>query len=946
MRTTLAKPLGFFALCIVACISVPEIEPIVDGEAPMVPIDGDKVLLKQVVLLAHRHELSGASVLENALRGSLLEGKGRQQTLESGPVGRVSLLQEGTDNLLDHSPTFSDGHVGAVIGEALESGAASRSYSSGGYEWNVAKSGNGKSTKQITAALVSLERKINTEEGEETTAAMKASRLCQKTHEALTRVVADGEVSQRDAIEKEFRLRSEKQQAQIDLRASMRVERGLAKAVHEARSSLEEKVKLFYTQNDGRRKDVKTLHASIELICTLPLFAADERCLGHKISHGEIKGLDDQLKKTLSELTAQHDQTIAQQKEEWSIQNKQDLEDIKNGKAPSEWQKSPASYSSGSSVELLQVQSYSTSSKKKLQELILGGVSEAASGPANAVLLSIETGDDEKMKTALSLVFTNIQDLEKRQAQAASEQASRESKSHDMVQNLESSKQAEVSKQFSLSNRITGLDVSAGEARSALTAAIKLREDSERNIALNDATCEEGRVAYESRKQVSGQERSNVIRLRSLLEVALGGDAPSCIKMNSCTKAKQGMCVHTRDVDGNKVSSCSCEKGFAGQSCQKAMCPGKGSRLYTAREQGACNDHGTCNERKGTCTCGANFSHGEKKACEIFKFCPADQKGGHCSGHGRCSPSTGKCACDVDYFGDDCGQKKCPGGASSLRYTSNEVEVCSGHGVCDSSRGGRCACHEGFAGTKCEEKQCPDNCSGHGTCNKHTGVCVCESGFNGNFCQDRACPGGCGGTAGVCDTTSGRCLCNHGFSGPQCKSTHACDVKETDYRSWAMFAEGWSRCKKGSLMTGIKKGTCNGLQCLDQAKCAQPCWGEDKLKVNRCYQANWWDALNGPGSAKCADGFYMAGVYRSKCLSLYCIQMGLCCSIESSRWDKCGKKNWSGELERDNSWASVPSTGGGASTPVGFMTGIERAGLSGGVEDLNFVNYCGFKRTD
>jgi hypothetical protein len=148
-------------------------------------------------------------------------------------------------------------------------------------------------------------------------------------------------------------------------------------------------------------------------------------------------------------------------------------------------------------------------------------------------------------------------------------------------------------------------------------------------------------------------------------------------------------------------------------------------------------------------------------------------------------------------------------------------------------------------------------------------------------------------------------------------------------------------------MTGLKKGDCKGIQCLDQAKCAKPCWGEEKLKVGNCYQANWWEALNGPGKASCEDGFYMAGLYRSRCLSLYCIQMGLCCSIQHSRWEACGRKDWRREIAKENSWATVPTiNGGGLTRPAGFMTGVQRAGETATVDDLHFVEYCGFKRKD
>jgi len=287
---------------------------------------------------------------------------------------------------------------------------------------------------------------------------------------------------------------------------------------------------------------------------------------------------------------------------------------------------------------------------------------------------------------------------------------------------------------------------------------------------------------------------------------------------------------------------------------------------------------------------------------------------------------------------------KCPGGSAELFYTNKDNEVCSGHGVCRSDSG-RCQCDGGFRGVKCLERTCPYHCSGQGTCNTRSGRCLCNDGYDGAGCHQLTCTGGCGGSAGTCDTSSGLCICSTGFSGPQCKPTTACDVEDTTFDNWAMFRTGWSKCKDGWLMTGWKRGACSGLHCIDNARCARPCLGQQRLPLRHCYQANWWDVLNKAGVATCAEGHYMAGVYRSNCLSLYCLQMALCCSVEGSEWDHCGTKDWSSEIQKPNSWAVVPSTDAGdVLRPLGFMTGVERAGITATVDDLHRVNYCSFKQ--
>lgn len=155
-----------------------------------------------------------------------------------------------------------------------------------------------------------------------------------------------------------------------------------------------------------------------------------------------------------------------------------------------------------------------------------------------------------------------------------------------------------------------------------------------------------------------------------------------------------------------------------------------------------------------------------------------------CAFRGICSVADGTCLCfatNGDTYGSsngyglagtrgDCGfitsgktVSTCPGGVQ-----------CSGHGVCDSTKGTfRCSCSVGWGAGDCSERTCPtgrswfsypttnefahfDNveCSNMGTCDSSTGTCVCRNGFFGNACQYLGCGGG---TATPCNG-HGKCL--------------------------------------------------------------------------------------------------------------------------------------------------------------------------------------------
>ena len=97
--------------------------------------------------------------------------------------------------------------------------------------------------------------------------------------------------------------------------------------------------------------------------------------------------------------------------------------------------------------------------------------------------------------------------------------------------------------------------------------------------------------------------------------------------------------------------------------------------------------------------------------------------------------------------------------------TCEELDYCSGHGICQ--RGGYCICDTGWEGPSCKQSYCPSECSGHGSC-AATGGCVCDAGFTGIICDKVICLGGGNCTGhGVC-LPGGMCSCEKGYLGGAC----------------------------------------------------------------------------------------------------------------------------------------------------------------------------------
>jgi len=150
-------------------------------------------------------------------------------------------------------------------------------------------------------------------------------------------------------------------------------------------------------------------------------------------------------------------------------------------------------------------------------------------------------------------------------------------------------------------------------------------------------------------------------------------------------------------------------------------------------------------------------------------------------------------------------------------------------------------------------------------------------------------------------------------------------------------------------MVGVKRdGADDALYNLAYAKCANPCEGDASSKrgltLQHCYHENWWKKFDFGGGKFCRKNYFMAGLFRSHCNSLYCLEMAKCCQVQRSLWNNCKwvdiKSAWSDSNCKENketglidcAWAEVDDD-------RSFMAGFYRDKLHT-LDGLTHIRKC------
>jgi len=493
------------------------------------------------------------------------------------------------------------------------------------------------------------------------------------------------------------------------------------------------------------------------------------------------------------------------------------------------------------------------------------------------------------------------------------------------VMHSESVKQAEHRRVMEV-NRLHILDLDGRneeERKSQLSGQAARTQEEDRCNNLSEQ--------YGVRASQRSEDLENLVKLKSLLRSLYFKRFPKECRRDAskriCAGADRGWCVFTERQEGSNEQRCSCMVGYYGPACEYVMCRGIAQGLYEATAEGACSKRGSCDRDTGLCTCGSEYYHGPKMACD-YKYSPPSKHDkcepvcdNQCSGRGRYDPVRGICNCQTEYFGPGCEEKKCPN-SNGVLYPRSSGNSCNGRGPCNVDTG-KCGCptvREGcgsqcgsneckdrskcgspFFGESCEFERCPNDCTQRGQCNNQNGACACandEAGnpFFGPSCEFRSCPARCSG-GGECDRTNGKCVCKDGYSGIQCEETVRCpakNLKNDEMNWWTVWDKpGWMVCPKGQLMHGIKRSLCEGLSCIDSGECGAACEGNNHIfQLRHCYHdIRWYNSFDTAGISTCLDDYFVAGLFRS-CESLYCLNMAKCCSLKEARWTQCSWSNW------------------------------------------------------
>jgi len=95
--------------------------------------------------------------------------------------------------------------------------------------------------------------------------------------------------------------------------------------------------------------------------------------------------------------------------------------------------------------------------------------------------------------------------------------------------------------------------------------------------------------------------------------------------------------------------------------------------------------------------------------------------------------------------------------------------------------------------------------------------------------------------------------------------------------------KGWSVCNNGYYMRGMyrnKKSLGQGLHLIEKANCCKP--NAQKGGWGTCYDLDVGRSFDNKGWSKCAIGHYMTGLWRGDCDNLYCIEKFKCCQMNGA----------------------------------------------------------------
>jgi hypothetical protein len=154
---------------------------------------------------------------------------------------------------------------------------------------------------------------------------------------------------------------------------------------------------------------------------------------------------------------------------------------------------------------------------------------------------------------------------------------------------------------------------------------------------------------------------------------------------------------------------------------------------------------------------------------------------------------------------------------------------------------------------------------------------------------------------------------------------------------------GWSLCPTGTLLVGLSRddGTeTDALFNINLVKCRKPCEisgnGRDGIELTHCYHQNWWKSFDSKGGKFCRRNYFVAGLFRSHCNSLYCLEMAKCCQVKRSLWNDC---KWTPMTawKTPGRFSEIQAASGGKK--MAFIAGFYR-GATHTLDGLEYMRQC------
>jgi len=100
-----------------------------------------------------------------------------------------------------------------------------------------------------------------------------------------------------------------------------------------------------------------------------------------------------------------------------------------------------------------------------------------------------------------------------------------------------------------------------------------------------------------------------------------------------------------------------------------------------------------------------------------------------------------------------------------------------------------------------------------------------------------------------------------------------------DWRNTFDRANSWGTCPKGYFINGLYRSpkSCKGLNCIELAKCCKP--ASHPHYYGKCYDQDVSQTFDKKGLSKCNDGYFMTGIYKGGCDQLSCLEKFRCCKM-------------------------------------------------------------------